>query len=575
MKRLICIGAIVLLFATSAESATINVPAGGNINQALANAQPGDEVVLVAGATYTGPITLPVKSGTGVITLRSSGALPNRRITPADIGLLASISAVGIPVITVNGPAGNYKLDGLKLTSTHLEVLVIEGASNIVLDRLYIPGNGTAQKRGVRGNGKNITLMRSHIDNVWSPGQDSQAFAAWDGSGPYKIIDNFLEAASENVIFGGTDPSSEANIPSDILVENNFMTKNLAWKGVSGKAVKNIFELKNAKRVVIRNNIFENNWVDGQAGTAIVITPRNQNNTAPYTVISDVLFENNIVRNTPHIFSIWGYDNAGPSQQTTNIVIRNNLLIGSGGGRFAMVANEVGNLTFDRNTYVQPTAGVDAVMLGVYHEGNIALPTGSRPAMFAAVNLVVTNNLFQANTYGVHSSGAAQGTASLTAETKSFTWTNNVMGGGQGTYPQPTFFPTKDSYAALFDTDYKLKPGSPYTNIGWSGETVVVTPPVDPIKPPDNPVLPGTGLLLDSLITSASCKITATAQPPDATGGWRAQFKLNGNNMSTSDSTTPYSKTVNVPSGTYQLTVTWTKTGQTAKTSLPIPITCQ
>src|SRR5438876_627593 len=47
--------------------ATINVPAGGNFQTALNNAQPGDQIVLAAGATYTGNFTLPVKTGSSWI----------------------------------------------------------------------------------------------------------------------------------------------------------------------------------------------------------------------------------------------------------------------------------------------------------------------------------------------------------------------------------------------------------------------------------------------------------------------------------------------------------------------------
>src|SRR5205807_5857330 len=35
-------------------AATIQVPAGGDLQQAIANAQPGDTIVLSPGATYTG-----------------------------------------------------------------------------------------------------------------------------------------------------------------------------------------------------------------------------------------------------------------------------------------------------------------------------------------------------------------------------------------------------------------------------------------------------------------------------------------------------------------------------------------
>ena len=60
---------------------TITVSAGGDLQAALNAAQPGDVITLQAGATFTGPFTLPNKAGTGWITVRTSApdsSLPRR-----------------------------------------------------------------------------------------------------------------------------------------------------------------------------------------------------------------------------------------------------------------------------------------------------------------------------------------------------------------------------------------------------------------------------------------------------------------------------------------------------------------
>src|SRR4051812_27129618 len=60
---------------TLGTGATINVPAGGNVQTAINSAQLGDTIVLASGATFTGNFTLPNKTtGTGWITIRSSAA---------------------------------------------------------------------------------------------------------------------------------------------------------------------------------------------------------------------------------------------------------------------------------------------------------------------------------------------------------------------------------------------------------------------------------------------------------------------------------------------------------------------
>src|SRR2546428_13984606 len=50
----------------------IDVPPGGDLQVALDPAQPGDTIRLAAGATDTGSVTLPPKTGTGDIPIRTT-----------------------------------------------------------------------------------------------------------------------------------------------------------------------------------------------------------------------------------------------------------------------------------------------------------------------------------------------------------------------------------------------------------------------------------------------------------------------------------------------------------------------
>ena len=60
----------------------------------------------------------------------------------------------------------------------------------------------------------------------------------------------------------------------------------------NGNAVKNIFELKSARRLLVEGNIFENCWLAAQGGWALQFTVRNQDGAAPWSTIEDVTFEN-------------------------------------------------------------------------------------------------------------------------------------------------------------------------------------------------------------------------------------------------------------------------------------------
>src|SRR3954471_13440018 len=56
----------------ASSGAIINVATGSSLQAALNQAQPGDQVVLQAGAVFTGNFILPAKSGNGWIIIRTS-----------------------------------------------------------------------------------------------------------------------------------------------------------------------------------------------------------------------------------------------------------------------------------------------------------------------------------------------------------------------------------------------------------------------------------------------------------------------------------------------------------------------
>jgi hypothetical protein len=465
----VAIPVVIALGASGAGAATLYVTAGGDFQAALNAAQPGDEIVLEKGARFVGAFRLPGKPGGPAITIRSGSPLPDRRLKwPEDGPRLAIIASGTVEAALTGHGVSNWRLDGLRFESNTAgqgNVIELLDATNITMDRLIIVAGPDGQKRGILGNGRNITLTRSHIANIWATGQDSQAFLAYDGAGPYAITDNYLEAASENVMFGGADSAAPDRIPADILVENNHFSKQLEWKG-QWKVVKNLFELKAAKRVVIRNNLFERNWTDVQSGSAIVFTPRNQGGLAPWSVVEDVLFERNIIRETEAVFNILGIDGEQPSGRTTRITIRNNLAIAS--RTFLMAGGEVGTLTIDHNTVDQ---GSNVMLL---YCGNV-WPTGSsqrRGAQYAIENLIYTNNMANHNEYGVFGDNTGIGLPALTRLTLGYTWRQNVLAGGANTlyrYPPGTFLPTLAEYQSQFTVGYTLAPNSVYRGIATDG----------------------------------------------------------------------------------------------------------
>ena len=120
---------------------------------------------------------------------------------------------------------------------------------DLVVDRCYIHGDPSAgQKRGIALNSASTTITGSYISDIKAVGQDSQAIGALERARPFSITNNYLEAAGENMLFGGSDPAIANLVPSDITIANNSVAKPPAWRS-QGWQVKNLLELKNARRV--------------------------------------------------------------------------------------------------------------------------------------------------------------------------------------------------------------------------------------------------------------------------------------------------------------------------------------
>src|SRR5262245_51244981 len=391
---------------------TIPVPAGGDFHAAINQAQPGDIITLKAGATYMGNFTLPAKSGSGWIVIRSSapdGSLPQpgARITPAFAGALPKIVTPnsGAALEALSG-AHHYRLIGLEfamatgvmqtyslITLGDNETSLAQLPHNLILDRLYIHGGPTTTlRRGVTLNSASTAVIDSYISDCHEEGADSQAIGGWNGAGPFKIINNYLEGAGENFMLGGADPTIPNLVPSDIEFRRNHCFKPLTWRigdpSYAGRpwGVKNLFELKNAQRALVDGNIFENNWTMAQNGFAILLTVRNQDKTAPWSVVQDVTFTNNIVRHAASGFNLHGSDSNAQSIPSRRFRIANNLIEDidgkrwDGGGIAFQINRGPQDLTIENNS--------------VFHTGSV-ITVGIKPNH----NLVFCNNLFHHNEY--------------------------------------------------------------------------------------------------------------------------------------------------------------------------------
>jgi hypothetical protein len=535
---------------TPAPGATVSVNAGGDFQAALNTANCGDTIQLQAGASFSGRFTLPAKACDDQhwILIRSSASdntLPpeSTRVTPCYAGVAALpgrpalncsstqnvLAQVTYPQSAGSGPfvlaagANHYRLLGLEITRApgtgYVGELVFvqsgAAADHLVLDRVWL--HGTPQDETARGvylDGlTNFAVVDSYFSDfhcVSASGActDAQAVAGGSGDspgGPYKIVDNFLEASSEGIIFGG---GAATTTPADIEIRRNHFFKPGQWMpGASGFVggsngnpfvVKNHFELKNAQRVLFEGNVLENTWGGfSQAGFSILLTPKNQHTSdgsdvCPICQVTDVTIRYNTISHAGAGISIAtalsGNGRTGAMAQAGARYSIHDVTIDdidsahyNGSGTLIQIGN-----TWSRNVLNSIT--IDHITgLGDPTRHLLSLANSMQNPPMWGLNF--TNNIVTSGRYPVWSAGGGPSNCaysdvpirSLSACFSNYTFSTNAMLNLPSAFP-PASWPTGNFFAPDFQTaqfvnynngkqgDYHLLSSSPYKNAGSDGK---------------------------------------------------------------------------------------------------------
>ncbi len=484
---------------------TYPVNAGGNLQIAFNQAAAADptkthEVVLKAGATFTGNFTLPPRAaGTGWVIIRSSalGGLPpeGTRATPAHAEFMPKIvSPNDAPVLQTAAGAHRYRFLGVEFTlaaglKVHYNMLqlgtasqnAIQIPSHLILDRCYLHGHpGVEVQRGIALNSASTAVLDSTIADIHMVGTETQAIAGWNGPGPFKIVNNYLEGAGVNVLFGGADPSIPNLVPSDIELRHNHFSKPLSWKPneptYAGRrwTAKNLLEIKAGRRLRVDGNVFEYSWADAQEGWAIRVVLGSD----AYAAISDLTFTNNLVRHAAYGLDICGNCSTATSV-VSRVLVQNNLFTDisptrwtsySGAGGALMLRSGARDITVRHNTMLQ--------------DGTFLVFTGARLA-----NIRLTDNLGNHGPYGVFGDGGTTGTAALDQYVTGWTFTKNALIAPTvpaSLYPAGNFFPASVHSLGFVDPerrDYRLSGSSPFRTASTDGGHLGVDMDRLPIEP--------------------------------------------------------------------------------------------
>jgi hypothetical protein len=511
---------------------------------ALESAHCGDTILLQAGARFVGNFSLPAKKCDDAhwIIVRTSAedsALPpeGTRITPCYAGIpslpgrpayscpspknvMAKVvsTARSSPTVSLEEGANHYRLLGLEITRDSPDlvynVIAMEGKGSnhhVVFDRDWIHGTTYDETtRGIAlGSSNSVAVVDSYFTDfhcvaITGSCSDAQAIAGGLGDypmGPYKIVNNFLEASGENILFGG-GPATLS--PADIEIRRNHLFKPLIWKpgnegfvgGLSGKPfiVKNLFELKNAQRVLFEGNILENSWGGfTQTGFAILLTPKNQGNHCPLCKTTDLTLRfcrishvaSGVVMGSG--LSDSGGAASGGARYSIHDIVFDDIdgkAYGGMGVLFQITSKTptLRDISIDHVTAFPPTAlftfGVDVDRERI-------------------INFSFTNNLVGLGSNGIFSSGGgpkncafqpkAQGPAGVLKNCfASFTFTHNALVGSAGAWPEGDFAPGSVSEVRMKDFrqgkggDYRLcadtekkadcKTVSPFRKAGTDGK---------------------------------------------------------------------------------------------------------
>lgn len=268
----------------------------GELQTALDEAEAGTVIKLNPQATYAASFTWKPRALDKPIVLTSDRPLPEGRIDPAlELATLRSgttascltalpgshhLVVAGVRLLANEGGYGDIVRVGYG-TETDPATL----PHHLTFDRCVLRGDPTVgQKRGISLNGDDLVIVGCDIREIWRDGQDNQTLGGWNTAGRHLIRDCHLESGGEILMYGGSHAPS-GQIATDILIEDCDLTRPIAWKtdGVN-RTVKNLFELKQGRNVVVRRSRLSNHWPAAQSGWAIMLAPRNNNELRDVTI---------------------------------------------------------------------------------------------------------------------------------------------------------------------------------------------------------------------------------------------------------------------------------------------------
>jgi len=252
-------------------------------------------------------------------------------------GPAITLTTVGTGMISVsnaNVPHG-WKFSGIEFaptTGTFLFSVIAAGngsetsqysmVNHFEFDRIWCHDFSNGQngpRRCIADNAQFLYVHDSYISGMKDVNSDAQGIGGWGSLGPTAVVNTFIEASGENILYGGSYPTYYPLANQNKTFTGNYLYKPFVWKYASSTGapsgtclfdsagidsahvggefyvdtmasqaytcnagtwattgstpnhygVKNIFEFKSGRNFLLTGNLMQGSWTDQQAGQAL------------------------------------------------------------------------------------------------------------------------------------------------------------------------------------------------------------------------------------------------------------------------------------------------------------------
>lgn len=207
----------------------------------------------------------------------------------------------------IGGPVGQNGV-ALAYCGTNTETSESQQPHDIYIMQNYFHGYTTPNITALRGifySMHDSVIAYNYFEKINGNAKEGQGIATQQSS-RVLVLANWISGGSEGSMIGGSPPTIAGYTPSDFTFRRNMFTRDYADINVSrcglpnNYVVKNRFEIKNAQRVLIDGNTFQQSWCDGQSGFLMLLNVRALSGSCGsctlgnISIVADITVTNNV-----------------------------------------------------------------------------------------------------------------------------------------------------------------------------------------------------------------------------------------------------------------------------------------